>query len=285
MRILVTHPGQFGDILWSMPAVRDIATKHMVQVDFATTSSFESLIRFLESQVYIRRAFVVDEWKETGRPHGVQPWESPWFPGKEQYNMVIDLGYRSHPVGMTLTEWMLRSAGIYRVPTRDDLPFLEVPMWADSFGMLAQITPTVAYAFNDMFPLEKKHFLEALRPILNANGITLADVSGMDWIYAASTIKHSLGFFGCRSSNYVLAHGLGKRVIVYEPHPARKGPVFNCPFGRETEVINPSQVAQIIFEWRKEAENVASTSDTGRDSGSHGDSATEGCGITQQNRD
>jgi len=264
-QILCTFSGQLGDVLWSMPTVREqsrVSNLVGIKVDFATMPCCRSLVPLLKEQPYINEAFVLEEWEEKGRPFGCQPWLSPNFPERNDYDFVLDLTYRCHPYGTFLANWIFREAGWNRDLSPDDIPFLEVPRYAWSFGEDIPF-PVVAVAFNDMFADKKQVFLAEVKHRLPT--VAFIEVQKMDWIHAASVIRSAMGFLGCRSSNYVLAHGLGKRVLVFEPHPARCAPVFDFPIGKETEVRTADQVKEMVDTWLvewKEAKHESAVSDT-----------------------
>ena len=230
LKTLVTFSGRFGDAIWSLPAVREIA-KREGSVDFAMMSQYASLVPLLEAQSYIAKAFAINEWKLEGESAGCQPWKSPDFVGREQYVKVIDMTYRQHPHIRHLAEWIARDA---KVRLREPLlPFLQ----ADGVEWVLP-TPVIAYGFNSLYHESKMEFLLSLREKLN--DFTFVDTTKLPWLSAAALIKSALCFVGCRSSNYALAHGVGQNVIVFEPHPARTGWTFAWPYGTEFDATTVS---------------------------------------------
>ena len=232
MKCLVTFSGRNGDVIWSLPAVREIA-KREGPADFAMMPQYASLVPLLQAQSYIGRAFAIKEWVCTGEQCGCQPWQSPDFEGRKQYEQVIDLTYRQHPRGRHLAQWIVRDAGVA-------LPNPVTP-WIETGGVywiIPDARRTIAYGFNPLYHESKMEFLLGLQEKLS--GFHFVDTTNLPWLSAAALIKSSLCFIGCRSSNYALAHGVGQKVIVFEPHPSRTGWTFAWPYGTEFDATTAS---------------------------------------------
>src|SRR5580765_608870 len=241
-RALCTFPGKFGDILWSLPTARFLA-QHVYggRVDFAVMPYYESLIPMLEAQKYIGRAFVIPEWLRTHSNYGDQPWTSP---RQEGYEFQVDLGYRSHPgtpfgnPNISLLEFVASQQGINLGP-ESQLPFLQAS--AEDKFQYATKKPYVAYSFNDQYVGEKEIFLQQLRDQLADMGIPLVDTTSISWLQALTAIDGAALYVGDRSSNWVLAAGMDKVCITYEPHPSRHqagplGQVFGYHHAKERAV-------------------------------------------------
>lgn len=252
MKILCTFSGKFGDILWSLPTVREIqklnssdyddADTYSVnaEVDFGIMPQYESLLPLLNAQSYINKAFVIKDWICVGSPAGDQPWEAPF---QEGYDKVYHLTYRNHPgKDQPLIGFI---AAQQEIKLENPIPFLSAN------GIKRSNFYYVAYAFNDSMLPEKLKFLDKVREQLK--DIYFIDISQSPWELAAIDLLDPacLAFIGCRSSNYVLACGVGQRVFVYEPNIARSrygpwGTTFTCPYANETETINAELVAEEI---------------------------------------
>jgi hypothetical protein len=259
MKILCTFSGKFGDILWSLPTVREIHKREYVtgtheidtqELHFGIMPQYESLLPLLNAQSYIDKAFVIPNWICAGSPHGDQPWEAPVLEG---YDKVYHLTYRYHPgKNEPLIDFIARQQGITLsnpVPFFSTLPGLigNIEERSDIIKRLKlkQVYPTVTYAFNDSMIEQKIRFLEGVKDRLSTDKlhemVNWQDVSKLPWQHAAHMINNSICFLGCRSSNYVLACGLGQKVFVYEPNIARSrfgqwGTTFSCPYADETEI-------------------------------------------------
>jgi hypothetical protein len=262
MKVLCTFSGKYGDILWSLPTARQIAKDIACDpVDFAMMPYYESLCPLIEAQEYIRRCFVIPDWIRTHSNHGDGPWEAPTF--KEQYegrewtatvgrhedftagylyDKVYQLTYKAHPgisaPSMALVDFVAYQQGIQL--QQPVVPFISTGkkrMWHEN-GLM------VAVAFNEQYDELKKQFIRELAARVgemtreNHYTVDLHDVANLPWLEAAQVIEDADLFIGCRSANWVIAMGLGKQTITYEPHPSRHaschlGKVFGCPYGQE----------------------------------------------------
>lgn len=267
IKVLCTFSGPYGDILWSLPTVRAISQMLGQKVDFATMPEYRSLMDLFKYQPYIGTGFYIPDWRCEGSPHGNQPWNPPAaIPSK--YDRCFHLTYRAHPgIGgkrLALIDFIADQQGIKF--TENPLPFITT---RSDYG-LASSKPYVALAFNPLYPELKQCFLEVLRLSPLLEDVVIKDVSRMDWIEAATVIKYAICFVGCRSSNNVLAHGVGqKNIFIYEPHPSRKasgpfGDVFGCPYDVEvsqddTPENSAATCIGFIMKWKAEKENQYAT--------------------------
>lgn len=246
MKVLTTFSGKYGDILWSMPTVRQISRQYNHAVDFACMPQYQSILPFLWEQEYINDAFVIEDWICTGSPNGDQPWQSPNVAG---YDRVYQLTYRSHPginsPAMPLVDLVARQHDM-------QLPGDTVPFLRSKHKTYVCAAPYVTYAFNPMYSEQKDTFFRELFSRLGSE-IPLVPVGTLSWQEAAAQIASSLFYVGCRSACWVLAMGLGARTITFEPerdrHAAgRFGKVFSCPYGYEDALpigISPHEAAEL----------------------------------------
>lgn len=268
-KVLCTFSGPFGDILWSLPTVRAISQMVGERVDFATMPEYCTLQDLFRYQPYIDKSFVIDDWKCEGSPHGNQPWNPP-ASALRDYDRCFHLTYRAHPgIGgkrLPLIDFIADQQAMKFVES--PLPFITV---RKDFGYNNSL-PFVALAFNNMHVDLKLRFMEILRKA-DLGGVVIQDVLHMNWIDTATVIKHAICFVGCRSSNNVIAHGVGqKNIFIYEPDINRKfngpfGDVFGCPYGSEVGVdASPEEAADMcihfIKEWKAEKENQYAATQT-----------------------
>src|SRR6266481_2399370 len=242
-KVLTSFSGKFGDILWSLATVKHISDVYKEKVDFACMPEYKSLLGLIEDQPYISKVFVVTDWACMGSPHGDQPWQPPDHVSKG-YQHAYHLGYRSHPSHLLggpnaqLIDFIANQQGLKLVDPV--VPFLFTKGVYDHIKK-----PYVSYAFNQMYHEEKMLFLNKLIYELQKSGqvtdLLFVDVDKFPWIMAADVIQNSIMFIGCRSANYVIAHGLGKNILSFEPHPERNatgsmGTVFGCSYGKEFSI-------------------------------------------------
>lgn len=266
-KFLCTFSGKYGDILWSLPTAKFIAEKIAGEsVDFAVMPYYANLLPLLVEQSYIQHAFVIENWLRTHSNHGDQPWQPPVQEigngavqvsiGKDEqgvenwwlYNRAWHLTYRGHPgisaPAMPLLDFVAYQQGISFVGWQP-CPFLSV---SDDVREKAFEIPDVkegveeqrlvAYAFNEQYDKRKKAFFELLWAQPFSPRLIFFNVATVGWKEAAWIIKNSICYLGDRSASWVVANGLGKTCITYEPHPSRHksghlGKVFGNPYGQE----------------------------------------------------
>jgi hypothetical protein len=227
-KILTTFSGKYGDILWSLVTVRQISRMFNCKVDFACMPEYRGLIPLIQQQEYIAKAFVIENWICEGSPCGDQPWKSPSQPG---YDYTFDLTYRFHPNQHVRLAYAIASTNAIQL-TEPIVPWLDVNV------LKVRGAPVIAYAFNAMYAQQKTAFLfDVQRGLPNAIFYDVG-TSDVPWVSAAAVIKTAIAFVGCRSAHHVLAHGLGARVVIYEPEPARNWTTFKSPWGQEVQVLS-----------------------------------------------
>lgn len=283
-KYLCTFSGKYGDILWSLPTAKYIAEKIVgAPVDFAVMPYYQNLLPLLVEQNYIDRAFVVDDWLRTHSNHGDQPWQPPqWVEeggpygyDKEQHAIKVGervpyekfwhLGYRGHPgisaPSMPLIDFVAYQQGISFngwpvVPFLDVSDSVEEEAGKIQFGLTSMMDVIkekrlVAYSFNEQYEEPKKQFFETLWSYGSIKfEFVFFNVSSVGWKEATWLIKKSLVYVGDRSACWVLANGVGKTILSFEPHPSRHksghlGVVFGNPYGLEIALPfgMPPQVA------------------------------------------
>lgn len=253
-KVLCTFSGPFGDILWSMPTVRAISQMLGEKVDFACMPYYKSLLPLIQIQPYVDKAFSIESWVREHSNHGDQPWNPPANTVK-QYDRCFHLTYQGHP-GLTAKRLPLIdfTADQQGLKLKDPLPFLSTPDYEANHK-----DKRIAYAFNDQYSDVKARFRSAIKSC--GDEFVFTDVRELDWVAAATVIKHSLAFVGCRSSNNVIAHGVGqKNIFIYEPHPSRNasghlGDIFGCPYGREVSapwLAPPEICGQVCLSWLRQ---------------------------------
>ena len=201
--VLATFSGKIGDILWSLPTVRELCRKHGAPVDFAVMPQYESLLGLLGAQEYIEHAFVIPDWACWGSPHGDQPWEAPVE--KDHYEHVYHLTYRAHPgigaAALPLVDFIAHQQNL--VLSQPVVPFLKM----DDVEMRYDGRPVVAYGFNEMYAEDKAKFLARVAERLGES-VNLIDVTKLPFSVAAAVIQQAVVYLGCRSACWVLAIGL-----------------------------------------------------------------------------
>lgn len=269
MRILCTFPGKFGDILWALATVKQIAMENNTKIDFMCMPQYYSLLPLIQQQSYIEKAFVDEAWLCTGSPHGDQPFEPQNSKQYEvEYDVVVNLGYRSHPgihgTGKSLIDFIAAQQGL--TLTEPVCPWIEAGNKHIGYMEITKY-PWIAYSFNSDYKEVKdsfwKRFMECITDSVGVHN--LINAGELPWDLAAKAISNSDCFIGCRSSNYVLAHAVAqKHMFIYEPHPHRNKIAWNDVFGNphwkeEGSAItdSPEKAADMCLNWiRQIKENL-----------------------------
>lgn len=237
-KVLCTFSGGYGDILWSLATVRELSKRYGTPVDMMVMPKYESLLPLLKEQSYIKEATINTSWICTGQPHGDQPWEAP-VP-TEIYDQIYHLTYRRHPLPTeSLIDFIAAPHLVHLSWQLNPIPFIEVPEHK-------MVIPYIAYAFNDMYPELKNTIKLFVKQMAFDLDCGFLGTSELPWTESAAVIRDAMCFIGCRSSNYVIAHGVGqKNILVYEPHPSRSalgmyGKTFGNPYWPEITLnLNP----------------------------------------------
>lgn len=114
--IAVTNHKQHGDVLWSVPAARELSRRAGLKADFWLTPGHVGRCGdLLQAQDFVRHVVYDRE----------QPLESPWFsnaagPGW-QYAEVYHMGFRSG-FDCPIPEYYSRLFGLPQLPNHFDLP-------------------------------------------------------------------------------------------------------------------------------------------------------------------
>lgn len=217
-------------------------------VDFRIMSYYEPMLPLLQSQSYIDQAGFLPQWVRTHSGYGDQPWKPLNVP--DSYRHVWHLGYKAHP-GITAPDMSLVEfiAFQQRIQLQQPVvPFIEVeeaqglshqvPFQAGQFEDVVREQNLVAYAFNDQYKQQKDLFFRQLWLETREDGLEFFDLTAVSFKEAAWVLKNSLAFVGDRSACWVLATGIGKKTVTFEPHPGRHkagrlGKIFGCPYGDE----------------------------------------------------
>lgn len=218
-QVLLSFGGRHGDILWSLPAARALSLAGET-VDYAIMPAYGALATLMDQQPYIRKVIKLNDWHPAHTDCGAWPRIPPSVP--TGYDTVYHLTYQTRPVKPLI----LHALSVVGQPLPDPpLPFLFVKDPAPTSQ------PVIAYAFNQTAMEPKLQVLNLLKAELT--DCEFVDVSKMFFDVAAMVIKAALFFLGCRSANYVVAHGVNQRILTVEPDGGRREALFSCPYGRE----------------------------------------------------
>jgi len=242
MKILCTHPGRYGDLLWALPTVRALSHNANVPVDLllGPTYADPSFCSLLSRQIYIGQVLVAHDW-EIHETAPITPREPPTLPSG--YDIVLHLAYDGWPKLSLPYE-------TYRI-AEDQLP-LTMPLALDPWLAPPFQMPTsrIVVGFSDehfelkygLYWLLRQHFVQEDSPpasdVLNVSGGPRWKPYGYtcDWESAAGWIATASVFVGCCSALHVLACALGTPVVMIEPNTMRHHDVF-YPYGKASDQV------------------------------------------------
>jgi hypothetical protein len=243
VRILCTHPGRYGDLLWALPTVRALSFSASQPIDLLLSPKYssESFRSLLARQLYIGSVIVANDW-EVLETAPMTPRVPPSLPSG--YDQIVHLAYEGWP-SLTLPYETYRIAG-EQVPI--DWPLsLDVPWIAAPYEHSCN-PYRLAVGFSDehfelkygLYWLLRGHFVQngEIGGLMNVCGGPRWSGVGhnSDWEAAASWIAQATVFVGCCSALHVLACAAGTPVVLLEPNPMRHHDVF-YPFGKCSEVV------------------------------------------------
>lgn len=237
MKIVCTHPGRFGDLVWSLPTARLLSERSSLGIEFATSEKYgdQSLMDVLAAQPYISSAHSVEGWiVEESAP--ISP-RTPPYSWHDTY--VYHLGYKGWPVE-PLPFWAARSAGLELPPEALDRPWISLgevrrdpklvvvgftEEWIElKMGILLSVAERLGlYHFKVLIPTWKTRHEEWSRTIQATSNVCLAPCN---WEGATRWMQEAACYFGCLSALWVLANATGTKAVVMEPNKDRWHPSF-----------------------------------------------------------
>jgi hypothetical protein len=120
--IACTHPGQIGDALWAVPAMRELCRRRGCRADFWTSRACAAAADLIDAQEFVRHCVVDYGQRVEGGGGGIQPWHVPNAEGKDfGYASVYHFGIRS-AITVPIPEYYCSMYGLPQLPNRYDLP-------------------------------------------------------------------------------------------------------------------------------------------------------------------
>lgn len=239
-RILVTHPGKFGDVLWALPTVRAISEAHGEPVDFATSVQYsdDSFRRLINKQPYVDIAFHIPGWMVYDTAPMTPREPTPELLAKS-YERVYHLGYEAWPKYYCALDVYLRALALNSsLSALDDSPWVTLgPSDRSSNTILVcwsqewiELKMGLTLAVAAKFPEVQFKILCPRRQCRQEEWLwVLPDncclVHG-DWLEACRWMEQATFYLGCLSGSWVLANATGTPVVAVEPAEARHHPVF-----------------------------------------------------------
>lgn len=240
MRILCTHPGKFGDLLWALPTCRALSETYQTPVDLVVAKGFGSLTTLLQRQPYVG-VIMEDLLWETQDTAPRTPRTPPTLPGDS--DQVFHLGYDGWPAQRLAEQiWAQAQRQLPSLaPLALDRPWIQVPdediaAVRDQrrhlvVGFTAEwIELKVGVCFALKRALKRAFAEDAVVDIIKPPGNSRWDewsfrdglyATSQDWPDTAALIAGADVFLGDLSAQWVLANALGVRTIVCEPSKMR----------------------------------------------------------------
>ena len=237
-RTLITMPGKFGDIFWVLPAARQLARGEPGGVvDLAMMPRYSSACELLRLQSYIGSSFSIDGWEQEHDNCGAQPMIPPSCPSG--YERVFNLGYRRMPMEPLYLEAFKE---LSMTPVLPLAPFIGVTTQRKRNDL-------IAYSFNGQDRECESSWVKIIAELLPS--MEFMDVGELAFENAAERIAEATLFLGSRSSNYVIAHGVGTRIVTLESIPGRRHVRFSFPWGWEALIDppNPVRAVEVMRRW------------------------------------
>lgn len=217
--------------MWSLATVKYLAENVVKdKIDFAGIPLYASIFSLIKQQSYIDRVFAIKDW-DCIRNGWIDFYENRWKPPErveKKYKKVWHLTYRKHRCfdeeAVPAIDYIARQQGI---KLSNPIPFIDVKHKAGKF---------VAWAFSQEDEERKMCFIERTKKLLP--NVTFVRTDNLSWVEASLTIKNATCFIGSRSSNWVIAHAVGQKVLCFEPNPLRSvygycGEAVSCPYCEE----------------------------------------------------
>lgn len=249
MKILVSHPGRFGDLIWALPSIRAIKqARPDAEITLCLPEKYGAIGSLLERQDYLAEVRVLPAWQimETApiTPRTPPPLDarSTFSHREDDFDQVFHLGYEGWPK-LALpyeTQAILHQQwpeGWGPAPTID----LATPWITPTYAQAS--AKDLAIGFTDEH-FELKYGLWWLLQIQlihqtddakRHEGVWVGNSPRWEkegqqhvwsWESAAAWIASSRVFVGCCSALHVLAVAVGTPVVCVEPNAHRHHSVF-----------------------------------------------------------
>jgi len=237
VKILCTHPGRHGDLLWALPTVRALAHTYTNQIDLLLSPAYSGVgfRRLLAAQDYIGDVSIAEDW-QIRESAPITPRVPPTLP--DGYDHIVHLGYQDWPLKtLPLETYRIASEQLdIGWPIDLDTPWLQPAYRFPPIRLSVGFTDEYFEVKYGVYWLLRKHFItagkEGTRTLVNcSHGERWKGRSAeTDWETAQAWISSSELFVGCCSALHVVACALGKPCVVVEPAEARHHPIF-YPYG------------------------------------------------------
>lgn len=240
MKILLTMPGLYGDIVQALLTVRAVSEHYEQSISLWISHHYASLRPLIKDQPYIEECFV-DEWNlaPTGPVYTLErfeagdqgPWRAPSPPPGGPWDKVADLQYRGWPTPTCIAEMTRNAEEDLGLEPGTLKPAVERPWIAATLEIAAQ-SPLVGN-YRDKDP-GKADFVKKLHErggIYVAAPDEMVGVTGgvvyADWRNTVKVFAAARAVVCCQSAPWVLAQAIGHpQVLTIEPDERRHAAEF-----------------------------------------------------------
>ena len=238
LRLTISHAGKYGDLIWSLPAIRAAARALGTHVRLWLPESLSSIAPLLKRQTYIADVILDPAWKVLDTAP-VTPWLPPVVSGSAE-EPVIHLGHREWPTDILPIYTMSLLQQQWK-PAWGPMPRLRLEEpWIASSCRLARYNIMATYS--DAW-IELKYGVTAAVATKLGREITILHASNSrwdefpetdrlvtfrerNWLDAADELASAELALGSLSALSVLAAAVGTPRVLFEPNEHAHHPIF-----------------------------------------------------------
>jgi hypothetical protein len=249
MTIAVCNPNFNGDVLWSVPAARELVHRAHEHADFYLSHRGEACADLLEEQSFVHDVFVARDWD------GDFPRDFP----RDDYSAVYPLHMRGAQ-DCTLLDHFCRVAGLPRQEHRLDLPEVWTNHWQSSlppspFVVLAakagdgsEWMKAINDIFRDFVARCSVPVVEVGHPGVMLNPLGVIDRSSYGFLAMAQIISRCRVFVGTISAPLVIADAFPdvRRIAVHDGEKWNLNNVTKSPMNHYPVYPTGKELADLV---------------------------------------
>lgn len=200
----LSHPGKFGDLLYSIPGTKFLCDYYGAKCHFYTSAYYGSIKRLLDYQDYVEECIIPETYQVLQWGWGAQPSSMRSHFRDIDYIAIHEFGFRHFP-DRPLHEWYLHEEGINISPPL--VGFLSYPDIETLDEDYIVIAPRGDYMFKESFDgvIEKSPVAVVQIGMEGEAWEGGIDKTGLDWLETVSWLSKAKAFYGIISSQGALA--------------------------------------------------------------------------------
>lgn len=212
-----SHPGKYGDAIYSCPSARWLCEHHGCKGDFYISDYYGKLKPLLDYQPWVNECIIPEDYKVTHHGWGAQPWDFGNNIPREKYEAVYQFGFQHFP-DRPLPMWYLHECGFSTdkgfqenvnpsylgVFDSPDIETLDEPYVVMATRVDREFTSSF-YSFIEKCPVT---IVQVGAPHEFCEHPTKKTVNqcGLSFLETVSWMSRAIGFYGLISSQGGLAH-------------------------------------------------------------------------------